>query len=230
MTLAEMFAIAREDLDDTATANPLYSDARLLFWANEAQMEACRRARLLVDATTADICTINVEAGDQVVTVDPRVIFIRRIKLGSHVFGKMCLSDLERIDPEWLGTDQGEPDVWVPDYETGKIAFNRPFDADGTLALVVVREPTTMALADPNASPTPLDEVGPEISPRYHYGLFYWIKFRAQMQRDVEEKYDPEIAKTSLKEFEREFGATSSAQNEAFIHRRHGYDEFEGLY
>jgi hypothetical protein len=53
--------------------------------------------------------------------------------------------------------------------------------------------------------------------------------FRAYSERD-DEKYRPDEAKDRLAMFEQEFGPASNAALESWIHRKHGYDDFEGIY
>jgi len=141
---------AREEADDKATP-PLWTDATLVGYAAEAEMEAARRARLLKDATTAAVCTYTVAQGDQSITLDPRVMFIRSCKIASKSLplGRIHDADMNRIVPDWDVTDQmGDVTRFIPDKETGKIWFDGPFQAADTVKLVVVREPlSALALA-----------------------------------------------------------------------------------
>lgn len=228
MTLAQIIAAFRELADDLGTP-PLWSDTLVTFWANEAQQEAARRARLLVDQTTVDVCVIDVTAGTHTYAVDPRVIFIRRVKLSSQdsTLAKVDQRDLDLTGPGWESASNSRPGWWLP---TGdhQIRLYPPPDADDTLTLTVVREPLA-DMAPAIVSPaTPA--VDPEIPARMQYRLVDWIMHRALMVRDKEEKYDPQGSKEHLASFESEFGKRSSAIDETWIARAHGYDEFEGLF
>ena len=53
---------------------------------------------------------------------------------------------------------------------------------------------------------------------------------RAFLHRERQDMYRPEESARYLSEFEEEFGKKSTAVDETWINRKHGYDEFEGLY
>jgi hypothetical protein len=304
MTLTELDTAFRERADDVATPY-LWSLALVLQYANEAQNEANRRSRLLGDTTTAAVCQIPIVAGTSTYAVDPRVLFIRRVQLGTQDFPlqKYQVGDLDRSFPGWeRSTDVSSPEVWCP-VEDHKIRLVPTPDANDTLYLHVIRDPlapmsyaaqataaavsgitlvgsvATAVLTVPNpllvtgdsvtfagagqteyngahtvtvidsstvsytvggtpatpatgtityAKNTPA--VDPEIPARYQFKLVDWILYRAFMQRDRQDKYNPEEATARLNEFEAEFGKRSTAVDETWINRMHGQDEFEGLF
>ena len=108
MTLEELICACRTDrLDDTVETYH-WSKAELTRFLNDAQDEACRRARLLTDSSTPEICRIAVIAGTALYTLDPRIIFVRRAKLAlrSKPLGFASYLDLdERISR--LGSADG---------------------------------------------------------------------------------------------------------------------------
>lgn len=229
MTLQGLIDLFRSQADDNSVSNPLWDDVLLTARANEAQLEACRRARLLEDATTAAVCQVTVTAGTHTYDVDPRVMFIRRVKLDAQEF-PLPKVDVPRLDlhrPGWDGEDGDDPITWMPWGNQQIRLFPTPIAAD-TLRMIVVREPLAdMALAV--VSP-PTAAVDPEIPRRYHDKLVDWMLYRCLLDRDREERYDPAGAKRHLDMFEQEFGKKSSAIDETWIARRHGYDENEGLF
>ncbi len=101
------------------------------------------------------------------------------------------------------------PEVFIPDYETGKLLFWPPNAAERSVLLTVVR--------DPLAPMTNRDDT-PELNARYHRALRHWMAYRAYMKPD-EETYKPEAAKNQMALFEAEFGAKSSAIDEQWIQR-----------
>jgi hypothetical protein len=221
--------------DDTAASNRLWSDATRLLYLNEAQQEAAARARLLEDRDTEEVCQIAVEVDEAVYDVDPRVIFIRGVTLvttGGDVIelDKVHPADLNRVAPGWrTDTSSQWPQWWTP-WPNQKIRIEKP-GITGTLHLHVVREPLEdCRLADPDATPDPITAVNPEIPARHHLKLVDWMLYRALNERDKEEKYDPQSADRHLAQFEAVFGPRSSAIDETWIQRQHGYDEHEGLY
>jgi len=303
MTLQDIIDVFRELADDVE-AEYLWSDAFAIRVANEAQIEACRRSRLLLDETTTAVCQIPVVAGTAIYAVDPRVLFIRRAKLASQdlKLAKINPRDLDLHYPGWESNQATTPQCWAP-VENHKLRLVDKPDADDTLNLIVVRQPmapmqlasldtalaissitrsgstATAVLTAPNlslvtgqyigiaganqaeyngsfaitvvdystitftVSGTPASPatgtityqrinfaVDPEIDDRYHLRLVDWMLYRAFMSRDRQEKYNPDEAKVRLAEFEAEFGQRSSAIDETWINREHGYEEFEGLY
>lgn len=228
MTLAQLIASFREVADDVGTP-PLWSDTGLAFWANEAQHEAARRARLFLDGSTEATCKIDVTAGTAVYAVDPRVIFVRRVKLDSLTIPltKINLRDMDTVYPGWESAADSTPGHWMPtgDHE---ITLYPPPIANDVLRLQVIREPLEdMALAIVSPATPAVD---PEIPSRMQFRLVDWMLYRALMVRDKEEKYDPASAKEYLASFEAEFGKPSSAIDETWINREHGYDDYEGLF
>lgn len=219
MTLTDLIVLARARVTDTL-APYLWSDIEWTGYANEAQREACRRARLIVDSSTTAICRISLVALTPTYALDPRVIFIRRVKLSTvdKPLGRASYKDLDRAVPGWE-SEAGEPMAHVPDMDTGKF---RPYptpSAAYTANLTVVRLP----LEDMAGS----DE--PEINARYHESLLYWMLYRAYSKQDSE-TIDPVKASENLAFFEQEFGKKSSAIDEEWIEREHGYTDEEGVF
>jgi hypothetical protein len=219
VTLAEMITTARIRADDTA-APYLWSDAEWVGYANDAEREAARRSRLLVDSSTAEIVEVSLTAGDVVVDLDPRVLFIRRARLvgRSGQLQRISSKDLDACTPDWED-ETGEVAAYVPDIDTRKF---RPYPtptANGTVKLTVVRLPLSdMAINDE-----------PELPGHLHESLIGWMLFRAYSKQD-EDTRDPAKAATNLAIFEAEFGRKSSAIDEAWIQREHGYIQDEGIY
>lgn len=221
MTLSELIKMARQRLDDTVAVRYLWTSKELKEFANDAQNEACRRSRLIVDSTTAEICRISLVSGMQTYALDDRVIFIKRVILDGHPtpLGRAHSDDLDASVPGW--EDQtGLPCAYVPNMDTNTF---RPYpapDGDYTARLTVVRAPL-VAMDD--------GEDVPEIRGRYHVGLVNWMLYRAYMKQDSQ-TYDPKSAAVAEAAFEAEFGKRSSAQDEAWIAREHGYFPTEGVY
>lgn len=219
MTLAELIATVRSEVDD-AVATYLCSDTRFTEFANEAEEQAARRARLLLDSSTAAICQLAVTAGTEFVNLDERILFVRRIRVigQSRPLQKLPLADLDQQGTEWQD-ETGEVMGWVPDMETGKIRLYRKPEDDIALRLTVVRLPLVAMSADADT---------PEIKPQYHRALMHWMRYRYYSIQDTEIR-DEKKAREALAEFEAQFGPASNALDEAWIHEKHGFDEYEGL-
>src|SRR6266404_4709307 len=102
MQLIDLITLFRTEAGDE-TEPFLWSPDEVIEFANDAQDEACRRARLLVDSSTAGICSIAVTAaGLGVVTLDPRVVFVRRARFATMLpLKRMNMQDMESFNPFW---------------------------------------------------------------------------------------------------------------------------------
>lgn len=215
--IIERFRIAADDL----TQPYLWSDQEAITYAVDGENEACRRARLLVDSSTAAICQYTAAASATSITLDPRVIFVRRaIVSGKTVpLSRVNMRDLDASYPGWeahTGTVEG----FVTDWATGKLRLYRIPTVETVINMTVVRLP----LVDMNDF-----EDTPEINARFHEGLVNWMLHRAYMKPD-KETYDEKRAGEAEKRFVLEFGSKSSAQDEAWIGQQYGADDYDGTY
>lgn len=209
MQLSDLFGLTRLELDDT-TEPTLWSDDELFDYVNDAQLEAARRARLLIDSTTPDLTQVGVVAGAPLVTLDARVLFVRRARFaGSSPLARRTVQDMAACLPTWEDAGAGPPRAFITDYESGKLLLWPTPEADATLLLSVVRDP----LADMNDLAD-----SPEIAPRLHRSLRHWMIYRAYSKQDSQAN-DPKKAAEALALFEQEFGRKSSAIDEAWIAR-----------
>jgi hypothetical protein len=218
MKLGKIVELWRLAVDDTVQPY-LWSDSEAIAYAVDAENEACRRARLLIDSSTSEICQLAVTAGDVSKTLDPRVIFIRRaIESGKTMpLARYNMRDLDECRLGWE-SNTGTIDGLVTDWETGKVRLYRIPTANTVINMTVVRLPLT----DMNDL-----EDTPEINARFHEGLINWMIYRAYMKPD-KETYDATRANTALEIFEGEFGRKSGAEEEEWISRQFGADPFDG--
>jgi hypothetical protein len=207
MKLSDLIAEARQRCSDTSQP-PMCTDARFTLLANDAENEACRRARLLVDSTTPEICKIDVLANQPLYPQNPSIIFVRRASLdtGDRYLSRITRRDLDdHLGPNWM-TETGEVVGFVPDTDSQALRLFRIPEDPGVLSLTVVRLPKTpMVLGDA--------DVGPEIHPRLHMSLVSWMVYRFFDTPDAEMR-DPKKAAAALVEFEREFGPPATATEE----------------
>ena len=209
MKLRALMDLFRQEVDDL-TEPLLWRDAELIDYANDAQNEAVRRARLLIDSSTAGICTLAFTTASGLLMLDPRVLFIRKARLaGQKPLLRMTLQDMEAQNPYWQDESVGRARFFVTDFETGRLLLWPQPDTAGTLLLTVVRDP----LLEMND-----DQDTPEIAPRYHRALRYWMLARAYGKQDSEAN-DPKKGAEALALFEQEFGKKSAAIDEVWIAR-----------
>ena len=180
-----------------------------IFYFNEGQREAARRARLIVDSTTDNVAQVQVNAGDPLVPISPAIISIRRLRLRSRVVTlvKRQVRDMDFIAPGWdTSTNQSQPAVAVVDYQTDALLLYPTPKENDLLMMTVTREP----LADVEA-----DGDVPEVNGRYHLGIIEWMKFKTYISEDTD-LYDEKKALSALKRFEEEFGPAIGATNERY--------------
>lgn len=221
MKAGKLIEIFREEVDDTKNPH-LWSDTELFAYLNQAESEACRRARLLVDSSTAEVCDIAITADEQDFALDPRIIMIRRAKLlaESYPLEHKSIAALDEEYPAWDSDVASTPSAYFVDADSSKISLYPKHDATDTLKLTVVREPLS-AVND--------DEDELEIPSRYHFGLINWMKYRAYLKPDSETK-NPELSVLGLALFEQEFGKRRSAIEERFEMEHMGYSTDNGAF
>ena len=214
MNLGQLMETYYELAGDKAVPH-LASEPLVKVWANEAVTEAACRGRLLVDSSDA-MCSVAVGAGGSVVTLDPRIVFVRRARLASQgcPLSPVHRGDLDRAFAGWESADPDVPVAYCPNLDTGSVRLIPPSAVADTLKLTVVREPLA-------------DMVGvddePEIPPRHHYALIHWMLSRGLNKQDTE-TYDPVRAAKHEKDFEAVFGPRLSAIEEAWVSGEQGYD------
>lgn len=220
MTLSQLRALARSRLDDPLAeagslgiGEPLdadcrWKDAELDAWAAGAQIEACLRARLLIDSATAGdaddlpLCALPLVAESAEYSVSPLILAIERLKLpGCPPLAQTNTAELDRESDTWE-TRTGRPARFVFDRSLGKIRFDRIPDADYSATMTVRRLPLSTPTADSHTF---------EIPAHYHGDLLDWIEREAYLKRDVD-TYDPGKAQAAEARFTATFGERPNAR------------------
>lgn len=212
MKAVDLFTVFRGQTDDIG-APPLWADSELYRWLNEAEVEACRRARLIVDTQNVsgvdNVCRITLVNGQPFYDLDPRVIYVRRALMAGRTIplDPMDYRDLDVEQPGWQSRT-GQVIGYVRGVDTGKFRpFRIPTTASmtngSTIDLLVVREPLRAMSQDDQ-------DAAPEINPRYHLALLDWVYWRCYSKKDSE-AYDPKLAAQHLADFEAEFGTREKA-------------------
>lgn len=209
MDLAGLIDAYREESHDHAKP-PFMSNERLAQIANEAQIEACRRASLIVDST-ADFCAVPVTAGDPLVELDSHIIDVKRIRIStsSLPLAIAWTQDMDERIPGWE-SHHGTPTNYITDYQTGLLRLYPIPDVPADVRMTVNRLPLKAMDGDH-------DE--PEIRAEYHPALVQWMLHKAYAKNDTDQ-LAPEKSAQALSEFEKEFGKRSSARNESWQRER----------
>lgn len=190
-----LVALARQDLDDLVEPY-LWTPPVLLAFVAEAQQEACMRANLLWDATSA-FCTIAVTATTSTVALDTR---INRIVWAGWDNGDtlqpieiMDEREIDRRSPRWR-SQTGVPWAIVQKPNAVRL-LPAPADA-GTLQLEVFRSPLLTTLVGASTL---------EVPDRYAHLLVDWVVHRAFLTRDSD-KQASERAAAAAARFDASFG------------------------
>jgi hypothetical protein len=204
MKYSDIDAMVRREIEDEKGADTArrVKAWQMLAYANEAEAEACIRARLLTDSTTNDICAIAIEAGKSVYAYDPRIVYILRGRISGQKrpMVKVSHTVMDELYPGW-DERTGEVQAFVTGLHKGMLQIYRQPTAPGVLNLTVVRTPLTRMAANGDT---------PEIPERFHPGLVLWIKHRVYNNQDTE-LFDKNRADVHLAEFERMFGVRQQA-------------------
>ncbi len=209
MTLAQLIAGARIRLRDTVEPY-LFDDPFITSALNEAEREACIRAKLLADESTAEVCEIDVtEADGAVYALHASVIEVRTAYL-TDAYGinyPLRVIDREQRDreyPEWFDADTGRPVILMPDEK--QVTLFPALNDDFTLSMSVYRLPLA-DMAD--------DADEPEIHAIHQDGLYDWVEHRAYAIPDTD-TYDRDRSESALIAFIRRFGQRPDAN----VHRK----------
>lgn len=216
MNRGELRAAWRIRVMDTE-APYLWSDHEFAEFLDEAQVEACRRAHLLVDSSSG-LTQANISALERFVEIDSRIIFVRRARIGRQVLQQTTTRAMDAQIPAWESCGAGAPLAYLTDWQTGGVALYPPPAMDGVLSMTVVRDPL---------NPLFTDEDSPEIAPRYHLSLLHWVSFRAYSKQDPDAQ-DQKAAANSFALFEAEFGPRTGAINERYsLENYSGHGDFQ---
>lgn len=220
MNLRQLVDQFRREVDDTAQ-NYLWHDQEVIGYAVEAENEACRRASLLVDSRTPEICTISIVAGEARYPIDPRILRILRATVAGQSRPLLPLtSDEMDADVAAWETHSGRVEGFLTDTDSGYLRTYRIPAAAGTLSLKVKRLP----LLDLSAW-----EQSPEIPSHLHIKLIAWMRFRAFSKPDSDAR-DDRLAAEGLAAFEAEFGPPENAWAETFNARHGAVHAVDGTY
>ena len=199
MNLNELI-IAGQNAADEIIDKPdlLWSLEEWTEYANDAENEACIRANLIIDRTSA-FAVINVISGTATYSIDEKILLIKRAKLssGTEPLVKTSRRVLDATYPNWE-MDTGTVRSWLPDGSNKITLYKSPL-ASGILNLMISRLPAAAMLLADKLTDTP------EIDTQYHQGLVDWMLFRCYSKQDSQ-TLDLGKAKEHLKRFTARFG------------------------
>jgi hypothetical protein len=201
MTGKELIAHMRESVLDDPAIPYLWPDTELLRFLNYAEVQACRRAHLIIDATTTNdsgtaatagtlgqkpLCVLSVVADQAVYQLSPKILQVKRCQLKSMTYPLRGPITYPQVDEEfsaWWGTNGtvgtagsgGYPEAFLN--EPGNtITFLLSPSSSDTAYLVVSRLPLMSFTM----------QTSPEIDEKYHIDLCDWAAKLAYSKPDAD--------------------------------------------
>lgn len=205
MLASELIAIVREDYLDDAIQPYKWSQAGLLRKLTEAERQACNRANLLYDDTTATLTQITLVDGQSTYSLSNTLTTIENIILDDKYIIKSTKETLDSILPSWR-TDtgmtnktcyaviQGRTIKFIPEPDAN--------DADKIVYLECYRLPVN-AIEDADQEF--------EIPVEFHRDLIWWVLHECYRQQDSD-MFNQEKSDYFLNKFNQIFGEPVSAK------------------
>jgi len=150
-TVSELLEIFRLETEDTVEEY-FWSDQEFYWYLDEAQKEFAKQTDYFKDSSTTEIIAPTITVDDPWISIDPRIIEIRRAKLASRSLPLDVINynELDRmyttgeygeqLSGNW-DVAKGSPRLLVTDEETNKARLV-PIPAEGdTIKLTVIRAP-----------------------------------------------------------------------------------------
>lgn len=228
MTGQELITAMRESILDDALPPYLWSDTELLRNLNYAEVQACRRAQLIIDSTTANdngtaatagtlgqkpLCTLTIVANQATYNLSPKILQVKRCQLLSMTYpliGPVEYPMLDELISGWWGTSgtvatagSGGYPICFLNEPVNTITFVRGPSVSDTAQLVVSRIPLTPFTI----------RTSPEIEEKYHEGLMDWAAHLAFMKPDSDTQ-NLNMAKYYESRFTARFGPLPDAYSE----------------
>lgn len=202
MTLEDLIRRFRVLSLDNATP-PFWADEDVTDWLNEAQNEACIRARLIREDELAAVCSIALTPGIHTYALSPLVyeIISMWVKPASGINRPVTLRSREWLNhhlPEWRECTR-PAEIAIQDDTTVRIVGT--VEVGDTLELECYRLPLR---------PMANDTDKPEIHTMHHGHLVQWALHRAFGVPDAD-SFDPTKSARAEAEFTKYFGIRPDA-------------------
>lgn len=205
MKVADFIAEFRDTVADHAVP-PFWSSENIVRYLNEAVQEACERAKLIEDRSTAAVCSIPLQAGESTYALHPSVFEIKRLTFRGRPLDETSVEELDADSPGWE-TRSGQPRLYIFEQASGirpaQVRLVPTPTAADTIALTVCRGALKPLSADNDAG-------RPELPERFHLRLMDWMLHRAYLKQDAD-AFDPNKAAESLGLFVQAFGERPDA-------------------
>lgn len=201
MLVSDLITSVRVDyLDDTLgvdSNDPLVTNASLIRFANQAQVQACRRDQLIFDDETASVCEITLVEDQRAYDYSELITRLYTVRHDGVDLTKINEEMLDNYYSGWRDADSATPTHY---YIKGKKLYLYP-EPDATAAAIKLNLTVhRMPLAE-------LDEVTDELElfDEATEDLVYWMLYRTYNLRD-EDLFDPDAAALYLGLFTQTYG------------------------
>lgn len=190
----------------------LWSDDEVVTYLNAATDEACERALLVEDATTAECCTIPLVAGQAEYPLHPSVIRVKRAAWGRCVLDP---TSTEEMDEQAFGWEIqiGRPRWYIEG--SGSIRLARIPRAEDVAQTAALQLTVYRKLLVPITTDDDLEVELPDIPSIYHLRLLDWVYHLAYSKRDA----DTFDAARAL-QFDQRFTASFGMRPDANVQRK----------
>lgn len=228
MTGAELVTHMRESVLDDVAEPYLWKTTELLRFLNYAEVQACRRAHLLIDSTTATdsgtaatastngtraLCRVTIVGDTATYILSTKILQIRRCQLQTMTYplnGPASYTDLDELESGWFGTSGtigtagsgGNPWTFLNE-PNNMLTFVQAPSVSDTAFLVVSRLPLL---------PFTL-QTSPEVDEQYHIDLCDWAAHLAFSKPDPD-TFNPKMAAYYDQKFTAKFGPLPDAYSE----------------
>ena len=224
----DLVAYVRESILDDIALPQLWKDTEILRNLNFAEVQACRRAHLIIDATTPSdsgtagtastmgqqsLCVLPIIANQATYYLSPKILQVKRCQLLSMPFplnGPVSYPELDDRIPEWWGTSGtvgtagsgGNPTHFMNE-PNNTITFVRAPSTNDTALLVISRLPLLSFTL----------QSSPEIEEKHHQGLANWAAHLCFLKPDSD-TLNMNLASLYEAKFTNEFGPLPTAYEE----------------
>lgn len=227
----ELIAHLRESMLDDTQLPYLWPDSELLRFLNYAEVQACRRAHLIIDAETTNdngtaatagtlgqqpLCRVSVVANQATYILSPKILQIKRCQLMSMLYpleGPLHYPHLDEQMSGWFGTYGSSGTVGTAG--TGGVPYAFMNEPGNTLTFVLA--PGASDTAFLIVSRLPLTQftlqTSPEVPEKYHIDLCDWAAHLAFMKPDSD-TINMNLAKVYEDRFTAKFGPLPDAYSD----------------
>ena len=228
MTGNELVLGLRESRLDDVNLPYGWETPELLRLLNYAEVQACRRAHLIIDGSTANdsgtaatagtmgqkpLCTLSITAGAAIYNLSPKILQVKRVQLASMTYplsGPLSYGELDELSSGWMGTAGSVGTAGSGGYPFGFL--NEPGNTITFILAPSVSDTAYLVVSRLPLLPFTL-LTSPEIDEHHHDGLMDWAAHLAFMKPDSDTQ-NFELAKYYEDAFTARFGPLPTARDE----------------